>query len=178
MYVILLSSSNRKYEPFALFIVRLILRIHMELAAYWFHKNVIHNNGWRLGLRTNLINVSHSVHDRAYTVARCAQTKAHHRASYTRATHTTEPACFVNKRCLWMTYVGNVFIYEKCKYSYTHTPCIIYKARFIVTSGIFKVSYFGWTGRSCAILFQEWLVVCVYLTKLCAGRLGCKEGYP
>ena len=60
------------------------------------------------------------------------------------------------------------------------TSCCIYKAKHVVTAGIFKVSYFGWAGRSCALFLvsRECLLVCIYVTGLYAGRLGCREGYP
>ena len=101
-----------------------------------------------------------------------------------KAVHTTEPTCFVNKRYLRIAYIGNLNIYKSCKYT-SHIQHTFFKQYASLT----KLSmswYCPLTLVGCLLFSFEMRhtteprcsVVCVYTARLCAGRLGGVEGHP
>ena len=124
-------------------------------------------------------------HSRAYTVARCTQPSLNRMEHTTElALHTTEPACFVNKRCLLIAYIANSYICERCKYS-PHTHSLCSKQYASLTQLV--ISWYWTVTLICCLLFSlqkqhttgpRCSVVCVYAAGLCASWLGCVEGHP
>ena len=115
-----------------------------------------------------------------------AHNRARNRLEYTteQAVHTTEPACFVNKRCLRIAYIGKLNISKSCRYT-SHIQHTFFKQYASLTK-LSMPRYCPLTLIGCLLFSFEMRhtteprcsVVCVYTARLCAGRLGGVEGHP